>query len=227
MLNLLTCTGMRPDAWELCQLWMSRQTYKKPVRWVIVDDGPVPQKITFQRNGWELVIVRPEPFWSGNNTQHRNLLAGLENITKGARLAFIEDDDYYPADWLETIDRELDRGDLVGMIPNRYYNVKTGQTHECSNSRHSSLCSTAIKGEINYHVLKTQTERCKKLIDIQIWKHCQNRHTFNSIQVIGMKAMPGRGGIAGGHTMSEKNPCVDLQKWIGDDAKYYERFREV
>lgn len=69
MLTLVTATGARPEAWALCERWMLRQTFAGPVRWVIVDDGPEPQPITFRRAGWELVLIRPAPFWRpGQNT---------------------------------------------------------------------------------------------------------------------------------------------------------------
>ena len=206
---------------------MARQDYTGPVRWVIVDDGADPQPVTFKRDGWELIIVRPRPYWRpGQNTQHRNMLAGLEHIPHGEPLAFIEDDDYYAADWLTTVAGKLEQHDLIGMVPNRYYNVRTRQPHECENVRHSSLCSTAIKGATNYGVLKRQCELGRKLVDLQLWKHCQNRHVFESGQVIGMKALPGRPGIAYGHKM-DPGPTMPLAEWIGDDAAMYEEFHAV
>ena len=51
MLTLLTATGARPEAWAICEQLMARQTYAGPVRWVIVDDGPVAQPVAFQRAG--------------------------------------------------------------------------------------------------------------------------------------------------------------------------------
>lgn len=227
MLNLLTCTGSRAEAWFICQQLMAAQTYAGPVRWVIVDDGMRAQHVQFCRPGWDLVVLRPEPFWSGTNTQHRNMLAGLAVIPRGEPLAFIEDDDYYAPDWLETVVRELAHGDLVGQVPNKYYNVRSGQYHQCTNTRHSSLCSSAIKGLPNYDVFERQCHAGRKLVDIQLWKHCQNRHTFGGDRVIGMKAMPGRAGIAGGHDMPGRPLLPDLRDWIGKDAALYEGFRET
>ena len=81
MLTLLTATGCRPEAWALCERWMARQTYAGTVRWVIVDDGPDEQPITFEREGWVLEVLRPTPRWRlGNNTQARNLSEGLAVI---------------------------------------------------------------------------------------------------------------------------------------------------
>src|SRR5690606_8566975 len=78
LFTLLSATGARPEAWAICERLMARQDYAGPVRWVIVDDGPEPQPVTFQRDGWVLEVVRPEPYWQpGQNTQARNLAAGL------------------------------------------------------------------------------------------------------------------------------------------------------
>ena len=36
-LTVVTCTGARPEAFLLCQLWMSRQTLQ-PHQWFVLDD---------------------------------------------------------------------------------------------------------------------------------------------------------------------------------------------
>lgn len=53
-LTLLTATGERQEAFDLCQRWMQRQTFEGSVRWVIVDDGEKEQKITFNRKNWNI-----------------------------------------------------------------------------------------------------------------------------------------------------------------------------
>lgn len=100
MLTLLTATGARPHAWAICQRLMHAQRYGGLIRWIIVDDGPEPQPVTFQRVGWRVDIVRPQPCWQpGQNTQARNLLSGLALVPDDdARIAIIEDDDHYAPD---------------------------------------------------------------------------------------------------------------------------------
>ena len=63
MLHLLTATGARPQAWAICERLMAAQDYAGPVTWIIVDDGPEPQPVTFERAGWRLVVIRPAPLW--------------------------------------------------------------------------------------------------------------------------------------------------------------------
>lgn len=230
MLTLLTATGARPEAWALCLKWMQRQTYGAPVRWIIVDDGPEAQPIKFKKRGWTLEVVRPEPLWQqGQNTQARNLSAGLALVKSDERLVVIEDDDWYAADWLETVDRELDRAELVGEGFSRYYNVRQQKGHEMGNPAHASLCSTAMRGQ----AINTFRSVCRpgiELIDMLLWQAHSDRHVFNTQKVVGIKGLPGRGGIGIGHSQAFMG-TVDamgelLESWVGADAKHY-RMKEA
>lgn len=203
---------------------MQRQTYTGPVHWIIVDDGEEAQKVTFFRSGWDITILRPEPFWSvGKNTQCRNLLAGIEYTYNDTRLVIIEDDDWYSPDWLAVVDEKLDKSELVGQGWNRYYNVKTGEIHIHENPNHASLCATAMRGGA-IAAMKNICHRGVKLVDMQLWQHYANKRVFSGQYVIGMKGLPGRPGIASGHRPANK-PTGDLSDWIGEDAKHYERFK--
>ena len=225
MLTLLTATGARPQAWAICEFLMARQDYAGQVRWVIVDDGAEPQPMTFQRDGWDLVLVRPTPHWkSGQNTQARNLLAGLQVIGADERVAVIEDDDWYAADWLTTIDRELQRAELVGESRARYYSLPLRRGRQLQNTSHASLCSTAVRGG----ALRALAEACRrqpKFIDLDLWRSTRSRHLFVGHRVVGMKGLPGRGGIGMGHRddfRGTDDPSgVLLREWIGEDARLY------
>jgi hypothetical protein len=220
-LTLLTATGMRPDAWNICETLMQRQTYCGPVRWVIVDDGERRQPITFNRDGWKIDIIRPIILWSeGVNTQSRNLLAGLSVIEKYERVVIIEDDDYYNKNYLEKVDGWLKSADMVGEAPSRYYNASTGCGKVLQNMRHSSLCSTSVKGSA-LDLLRSVSKQNKKFIDITLWRLFKGaKKIFNTSMVVGIKGLPGRGGIGSGH-----NPTfgshVNLKDWIGKDVEMY------
>lgn len=225
MLTLLTATGARPEAFALCQRWMMRQTYAGPVRWIIVDDGPTPQPIHFKRAGWELEVIHPQPLWRpGQNTQARNLLAGLDACDASASVLFIEDDDHYAPAWLETCARELQHAELVGEISARYYNIASRKGRHLGNTRHSSLCSTAMRGA----ALDTFRIVCSpgvKFIDMNLWKRHPDRHLFRGSSVTGIKGLPGRSGIGMGHRQSftgANDPDLALlRQWIGNDAECY------
>lgn len=225
MLTLLTATGARPAAWALCERWMARQDYAGPVRWIIVDDGAEPQPVTFQREGWQLVLIRPSPHWSaGQNTQARNLLKGLAAVDTADRLVIIEDDDWYSPDWLSTVAQELEHAELVGERLARYYNVQQRRGRQLSNTGHASLCSTAMRGS----ALQAFAAACRsrpQFIDLELWRGATSRHLFDGHRVVGIKGLPGRGGIGMGHApdfRGQPDPSGELlEMWVGPDAGAY------
>lgn len=226
MLTLLTATGARPKAWALCERWMAAQDYAGPVRWLIVDDGPVAQPVTFQRDGWSLEVIRPQPFWKpGQNTQARNLLAGLAHCSAQDRVVCIEDDDHYAPDWLSHVAGQLQIAELVGEIRARYYNLRTRQGRELPNTAHSSLCSTALRGRA-IDGLRKVCQGHHKFIDMTLWQRWPDKHLFDGHRVVGIKGLPGRGGIGAGHKAGFRGtPDNDgslLRSWVGNDAEMYQ-----
>lgn len=225
MLTLLTATGGRPAAFALLEKMMLAQTYAGPVKWIVVDDVFPAQPVTFNREGWELCILSPGPLWKpGDNTQARNLLAGLAHVSADAKLVIVEDDDHYKADWLEVVDKWLDRAELVGECEARYYNVATKQGRQLSNRHHASLCSTAMRGD----AIKAFRDVCRtgaKFIDIELWRKTRSRMLFTGNRVTGIKGMPGRGGIGMGHKRDfrgQHDPDGKLlRSWIGANAEWY------
>ena len=130
MLTLLTATGCRPEAFAITEKLALNQTFAGDVHWILVDDGEVAQPITFSVPNWTLTVIRPEPFWKkGENTQARNLLAGLEVVPDDARLVIWEDDDYMAPSYLSWVNNRLDKADLVGESHAWYYNLPTRSTH--------------------------------------------------------------------------------------------------
>ena len=223
MLTLLTATGARPEAWAICERLMAAQDYAGPVRWVIADDGPDAQPVAFQREGWTLEVVRPQPYWApGQNTQARNLAAGLAAILPTERVVVIEDDDYYPPNWLTTVDGWLDRADLVGESHARYFNVATGRGHQHRNDRHASLCATACKGP-GLQALREAVSKKDKFIDMALWHgFTGSKYPRRANLTVGIKGLPGRGGIGGGHRR-DFGERMNLRDWLGDEAAIYGR----
>jgi hypothetical protein len=225
VLKLLTTTGARPEAFKLCQQWMSRQTYSGPVHWIIVDDGEVPQEISIKKDNWTIEVIRPTPYWKvGDNTQARNLTVGLEVISDKDRLVIIEDDDWYAADWLTTVDEYLDKADLVGESNALYYNIKTLRYAYMQNFAHASLCATGLKGKA-LTALKEAVKEKNKFIDLDLWKQELKKYLFTGDRVIGIKGLPGRQGIGSGHKDTFAR-TVDhnyklLKQKIGQDYIFY------
>jgi hypothetical protein len=226
MLILLTATGARPEAFAVTEKLAAAQDYDGEVHWVIVDDGEVAQPVTFSRPKWEVTVVRPEPFWSkGQNTQARNLLAGLDIIPDDAKVVVWEDDDYMAPSYLRWVDRKLRDADLVGESHARYYNVPRRIARELSNNTHASLCSTGVKNG----ALKLLREVCKpgvQYIDIDLWRGFKGSKILErGDRVVGIKGLPGRCGIGMGHKSDfsgKRDPNLAiLRSWIGNDVNYY------
>ncbi len=225
MLTLLTATGARPEAWAICERLMLRQDYAGPVHWIIVDDGPMAQPVTFKRKGWTLQVIRPLPEWKpGQNTQARNLLAGLRDVDCRDRLVIIEDDDHYAPDWLRIADAALTAAELVGEFRARYYNIRLRRARQLSNTAHASLCSTAMRGEA-IEAFRHACESGTKFIDLKLWHHHGSRYLFGGNRVCGIKGLPGRGGIGMGHAADFAGTADPdgriLRDWVGDDASLY------
>src|SRR5690606_6840339 len=216
MLQVITPTGDRPEAWKLCQLWMARQDYAGPVAWHVVDDGRQPMPADFARDGYALHMHRLEPM--AGNSQARNLLHLLDKINPRFPVVCWEDDDHYAPDWLETCERELRDCELIGERHTRYFNVATGRGREMTNRAHASLCATAMRGralDVFRDVLRKHSAR----LDMELWRRCPGR-LLDSHKVVGIKGLPGRGGIGVGHRGTFGEP-MRLRDWIGSDAEAY------
>ena len=221
----MTCTGGRPEAFALCERWMARQTIPWQ-QWIVVDDclPATPTMLCQER-------IEPRPAWQpGQVTLGRNLKAALERVT-GDAVAVIEDDDWYGPMYLAELSKDLDEAPLVGEGLARYYNVRERGYIEHVNARHASLCSTMWRHEqITPHVINVIENSREPFYDLAIWRTTDDFVlTLTGRDIIGIKGMPGRGGIGSGHNRGScRNPDHDLTKlreWIGDDADFYESYR--
>ena len=197
-LSVLTPTGARPEAFAQCVQYMRAQAYRGPVRWVVVDDGPMPEPTPYV-DGWEIIHIRPWPRWEpGQNTQARNLLAGLDHVTD--RVVIVEDDDAYAPWWLSACADWLEIDAMVGESHAIYHHTN-GAVRECGNDAHASLCSTALAGSA-INDLRLICETQKKAIDFTLWKSRPGRlYPPEPRGVTGIKGYPGRPGIGAGHRM--------------------------
>lgn len=203
---LLTPTGGRPDQIKKCTQYMKSQTYSDPVVWVIVDDCiPITSGMIQKnfRDDWEIVHLHPSPFWKpGDNTQGRNLKAGLEYIqTLDVSAVFIiEDDDYYTPKYLSVMTSALEGFDVIGETETLYYNVNLRREKKNTNQNHSSLFQTAFTPKMIptfLEVIKTNV----LYFDIEFFKRAENIQFLSGLYLaVGIKGLPGRQGIGNGHT---------------------------
>jgi glycosyltransferase involved in cell wall biosynthesis len=228
---LITPTGARREQINLCQRWMQNQTYTGKVTWVIVDDA-YPRTIeSIDRPGWEIIKVYPTPAWAtGQNTQARNIATGinvaLNNCKDIEAIFIIEDDDYYKPVYLEKMMLKFNGFDLIGEMRTVYYNVVTRRWVTNPNNVHSSLFQTAFTLKV---INVFENSLWHKFIDCEFWRTSENKYLFSDGNLaIGMKGMPGRGGIGAGHKMA-RNMREDLRmdylkSQIGKDYEYYQRY---
>lgn len=224
MLTLLTPTGDRPEAFDLCKKWISKQDYKKPIKWIIVNDG-IDELEVENTNNITIQYIKLPP--RQPNTQSINLLEGLNYVSEDAKLVIIEDDDYYGVEWLSTVDKYLNDYDLVGEKDTIFFNVKSKSYNKNKHDKHASLCATAMKGK----ALLWFREVCLnniEWIDHRLWKDFKgSKLLLDTDIVIGIKGMPGRGGISIGHDNRRfgKYDCdyKHLTQYLNQDVDYYRR----
>ena len=232
MIVLITPTGGRPRQFNLCCNWMRNQTYTGKVLWIVVDDCRpcITGNIESFPDNWTIVKKYPLPIWhTGNNTQSRNLKIGI-NIVKSLpkeqveAIFIIEDDDYYSPAYLEKMMVKLKGYTVAGEIYTMYYHIGERKYHGDANKIHTSLFQTAFTVDA---IPAFEMSYGKKYIDIEFFTHVKNANLFPREDLaIGIKGMPGRGGIGGGHRRnsyrgSPDNDFSRLKDFIGDDYKYY------
>lgn len=226
MIALLTPTGGRPDQIALCERWMQNQDYKGEVIWVIVDDCEIRTIENIKRDGWSIKRIYPTPSWQfGQNTQGRNMAAGINEIKKynPEAIFVIEDDDYYKPMYLTTMVEKLKGFDIAGELYTVYYNVLLRSWLRNGNMYWSSLFQTVFTPAV-IPVLERMYQQ--KYIDCHLFPAIERKNMFKSNDLgVGIKGQDGRGGIGAGHKeLASYIPDphgVKLYELIGDDVKYY------
>jgi hypothetical protein len=232
---LITPTGARKDQFALCAKWMQKQTYKEDVIWIIVDDAyPVTTDIVGEgfKDRWTIVRIHPYPLWEGQNTQSRNIKAGIDFISRTYKredvsaIFIIEDDDFYKPNYIQRMIDLKGTSDLWGETNTIYYNVNFRRYADNNNRQHASLFQTAF----TYDIIPI-IERCynNRFIDCNLWAMVKNKSLFHDgTLAIGIKGMPGRGGIGSGHLKAISWPFDPNLNWlrlmIGEDYKEYGKF---
>lgn len=179
--------------------------------------------MTFERPHWTLDVIRPKKKWrKGNNTQAANLRAALDR-SEGEVIVIIEDDDYYRPDWLETVANAIHGHHAVGEAPSRYYNVATGRCAMMRNKAPSLGC-TAFRASLKNKLLGAC--QAGTYIDVHFWRGITGARILPPGRVVGIKGLPGRGGIGVGHRddfgQADAGGSI-LRSWLGEDRSIYEQ----
>lgn len=231
MLVLITPTGGRPEGMALLAGYLNAQTFQGPARWVIVDDCDPATPAPSVRAGIEIEVVRPAWRWQpGMNTQAASMTAALQRVPADATVAVLEDDDAYLPGHLDSVLAALAGAELAGERLARYYNVATGRCRELPGQFHASLASTAARGRA-LALLREICAASSRRIDMDLWQAFRGaKALLASTNVVGIKGMPGRGGIGVGHRDAFGDPDPSgqvLAQWLGPAAEAYRGFRRA
>lgn len=231
MLYLLTPTGGRPEGLALLASYIDAQTWDGEARWIVVDDCDPATPAPVVRAGIEVEVVRPAWRWQlGMNTQAASMVAGLQLVPEDATLLLLEDDDLYLPDHIGNMLAALQRAELVGEKTARYYNVATRRWQVIPSVRHASLAATGCRGAGLLHLRRICAAGSKR-IDMDLWTQGCTRQLLSTGNVVGIKGLPGRGGIGVGHreTFGDPDPSGGvLVDWLGAArAAAYDRFRRA
>jgi len=225
IITAITPTGDRPLPFTLCQYWMKKQTLRVD-QWVVVDDGKVPME---PKVGMEYIRREPQPD-DPKQTLIENLRVAIPYI-RGNKIIIIEDDEYYAPGYIEEMSSKLDRFEIVGIGKSKYYHLLSGYYSHLANTRHASFAEMAFRRSFLNEFKGFLTGGL--YLDMRIWRGVDRKraHLFfddkNPLHV-GMKGMPGRNGIGGGHDITHhiyQNKTKDesrniLKSWIPDEEGF-------
>jgi glycosyltransferase involved in cell wall biosynthesis len=224
MITAITPTGDRPLAFALCQNWMRNQT-RQPEQWLVIDDGKIPTSPLIS-----MEYVRREPRRDDpRHTLILNLKAAL-SLIKGDIIMIIEDDEYYAPEYIAEMERRLSGHEVAGIMRSKYYHLYYGGFFRHGNVNRASLAQTAFK--------KSFLPEFEKLLygdsflDMRLWARTKpdQRYLFtddNNPLYLGIKGLPGRGGIGSGHKITYGNYALDtsdrrmLRMWVPRDYVIY------
>ena len=225
-ITLITPTGDRPLAFALCQNWMRKQTLQ-PDQWIVVDDG----KIAIEPYvSMEYMRREPQPN-DLNHTLIENLKVAIPLI-KGSKIIIIEDDEYYASNYIEVMSTKLDEHEIVGIGRSKYYHLMSGCYAQIGNMHHASFAEMAFQSSFLPEFIKFLDGGL--YLDMRIWRSINGNRTYlffddDRSLYVGMKGMPGRHGIGGGHDVNHiiyrRDRLCDksrgiLKKWIPDNDDY-------
>lgn len=178
---LLTPSGGRPRQLELCRKWVNR----------------------FDLSGVSGVSGVDHFVSERDLDVPRNLLACIGDAGDGYDIyAVVEDDDFYPRDYLANVVYKFWglHNVAVGCEITTYYHVPTGGIHCQRHEGRASLNSTSFSRGALETVKKVLAEAKDNFVDIELWKAFDpNAVGWLARGPVGMKGLPGRKGAGAGH----------------------------
>lgn len=240
--TLLTCTGMRPEAFNLCCRYVARMKLGAlSSQWVVIDDSlgeslDVEWFAAAMQNVDNVVTLRgvgDQPYC----TMPLNVHTALDHC-HGKLLVFIEDDDWYSEGYVARLFSAFSIDEsraLIGFSQKLYYNVRERSFLGSYSPAYASLCRTAVgslptaRARLREVAYKTHADRAHS-VDTTLWgstPSSEGKQLLQGLACLSIKGMPGRSGA--GILHSTKFPNSDktyaqLSKWIGNDVELYKEF---
>ncbi len=224
-LTVITPTGDRPLAFALCKQWMAQQT-RQPDQWIVVDDGVIPTAITPNMTYIRRKPMRKDPV----HTLIVNLRKAMPHIN-GEKILIMEDDEYYAPGYIERMSTELDSHEVVGIMESKYYHLPTAGFLRISNRAHASLAQTGFTRSFLPDVEALLRSGITQYLDMNIWQNARTNgkgflfHDKDDSLYLGIKGMPGRGGIGSGHnptSYTKKDTSREtLKEWAPHGYRAY------
>lgn len=216
-LSIITPTGDRFETLRLLGRFLLAQTYPGIIQWIVVDDGETNASARALAEIGDSALAnkgiflthykRPfRPQDQGPKSLGFNLLAGL-GLVSGDAVLICEDDDCYLPGHVQDLAKRLERADAAGTKWQHYYHLPSMSFRTFLN-RGSALCSTGLRVNL-IPTLAESARACiqsgSKGIDAHFWAAAEKARAVLDIYdplehtIIGMKGLPGRGGIGVGH----------------------------
>lgn len=223
--TILTVTRDRHELFAMHERMLKQQTFRK-FKWIVVDDGQKPVVPELP-----CTYVRREPDKSKKFTHKENLLAGLEKWREGI-LVFMEDDDFYPPEYLaETVKLAQSCTGLFGWKdPYYYWPVEKQRTV----NQRDDLCITAVTGcHFRYREeLIDMIKKCKtNFADVAIWHQFSDKTMLkypHAIGPIGIKGISGN-GFTKEHRRTFDDQKKNFEKWfriqVGEEL--FEKYQQL
>lgn len=128
-----------------------------------------------------------------------------------AFLILIENDDYYPAEYLHRVLLHADKADFIGCEFSYYYNLKNRTWDKIMHKGRASLYTTAFRVSAMKNFAWHRADPV--FLDINIWNYAKRfRRSFVDAGAIGMKH--GKGLCGGkGHVLEMKHKDPEMQ-WL-------------
>lgn len=195
-MSVLTCTNNRPEALALCEFYVERQ----------------------MSDVYEHVVVDGGGFWE-------NMKKGLE-IVDGDAVVIMEDDDWYPPDWVAWCEAALMKFELFGQRDIFNYHIPSGgYEHVVPKRGNAAMHATAFRASLIPEILAIPKDEGKPRLDVAIWQLPVLKTKTDELRVISMKGMPGTKGYSDAHERShyrrfDRDGSV-LKSKIGTDAELY------